>query len=144
MRTRPVQILLVEDSPGDARLAIEALKDARILNSVHHVGDGAAALAFLKREPPFAGAPHVDIVLLDLNLPKISGRDVLSAIRADKNLKKLPVIALTTSSSPVDIEFCYDHGANAFMTKPIDFDQFYNALKSFECFWLSVVALPGD
>jgi two-component system, chemotaxis family, response regulator Rcp1 len=144
MRLRPIEILLVEDNIGDARLAIEALKDARIVNTVHHVSDGDEALAYLRREPPFSEALPVDIVLLDLNLPRISGRDVLSAIRANSGLKKLPVIALTTSSAKSDIDYCYDNGANAFITKPVDFDQFYNAVKSFENFWLSVVALPGD
>ena len=144
MRARPVEILLVEDNPGDARLAIEALKDAHILNAVHHVIDGVEALAYLRRQAPFENAEPVDIVLLDLNLPKVSGREVLSAIRADNALKTLPVIALTTSSSQADIRFCYENGANAFITKPVDFDQFYSAVRSFECFWLSVVALPGD
>ncbi|MBI3444055.1 MAG: response regulator [Magnetospirillum sp.] len=144
MRARTVEILLVEDNPGDARLAIEALKDAHVLNSIHHVIDGAEALAFLKHQPPYRDSPKIDVVLLDLNLPKVSGKEVLAIMRADPTLKKLPVIALTTSALPSDIDFCYEHGANAYMTKPVEFDQFYKALKSFECFWLSVVALPND
>ncbi len=144
MRTRAVEILLVEDSPGDARLAIEALKDARILNTVHHVIDGVEALAFLRRQPPFADAAPIDIVLLDLNLPRVSGREVLTAIRADHDLRKLPVIALTTSAARGDVDYCYANGVNAFITKPVEFDQFYAAVQSFENFWLAVVALPGD
>ena len=144
MRSRAIEILLVEDSPGDARLAMEALKDARILNTVHHVIDGVEALAFLRREAPFESARPIDIVLLDLNLPRVSGREVLAAIRADDKLKRLPVIALTTSAARGDVDYCYTNGVNAFITKPVEFDQFYSAVRSFENFWLSVVALPGD
>ncbi len=139
---RPVEILLVEDNPGDARLTFEALKEGRIVNNVHHVTDGDQALQFLRHEGPYHDAPTPDIVLLDLNLPRRNGREVLGEIKQDPALKSIPVVALTTSSARDDINACYALGANAYVVKPVEFDRFLEAVRSFEMFWLNVVALP--
>lgn len=139
---RPVEILLVEDNPGDARLTFEALKEGRIVNNVHHVTDGDQALQFLRREGPYHDAPSPDIVLLDLNLPRRNGREVLGEIKQDPALRSIPVVALTTSSARDDINACYALGANAYVVKPVEFDRFLEAVRSFEMFWLNVVALP--
>ena len=141
--SRPIEVLVVEDNPGDARLVAEGLRESRLENNMHHAKDGEAALAFLRREGVHAEAPRPDIVLLDLNLPRIDGHEVLAAMRADPVLKKIPVVALTTSSAKKDIDACYAAGANAFITKPVDFDKFVDALRVFDQFWFSVVTLPG-
>jgi len=139
----PVNILLVEDSPGDVSLTREALRTARVRNTLHVVGDGVEALAFLRGEGEYADRPRPDLILLDLNLPKKDGREVLEEIKADEDLLHIPVVVLTTSSSEADILRSYRLHANAFVTKPVDFAQFLNALRSMEGFWLEIVRLPA-
>ena len=138
----PIEILLVEDNAGDARLAQEALKDSKILNNVHVVEDGVDAMAFLHRQGKYAKSPRPDLVLLDLNLPKKDGRQVLSEIKSDEALKRMPVVILTTSKAEEDIVKSYDLHANCYITKPIDLEQFMKVVKSIEDFWLTVVRLP--
>jgi len=140
---RPVEILLVEDNPGDVRLTREALKEAKVRNSLSVVGDGVEAMAFLRREGSYATAPRPDIVLLDLNLPKKDGREVLAEVKADPDLRRIPVVILTTSKAEEDILKTYDLHANCFVTKPVDFDQFIKVIRSIEGFWLTIVQLPG-
>lgn len=139
---RAVEILLVEDNPGDARLTFEALKDASVANRIHHVVDGEQAMAFLRKQGPYAEVPTPDIVLLDLNLPRKNGREVLTEMKSDSVLKVIPVVTLTTSSAHEDVKTCYSLGANAYIVKPVEFDQFLSVVKSFESFWLEVVILP--
>jgi CheY-like chemotaxis protein len=141
---RPIDILLVEDNPGDARLTIEALKDAKVRNHLHHVSDGAAALAFLRRSPPHANAPRPDLILLDLNLPRKDGREVLAEIKADEALRRIPVVVLTTSQAEEDILRAYNLNANCYVTKPVDLEQFLRVIKAIEEFWLEVVKLPNE
>jgi chemotaxis family two-component system response regulator Rcp1 len=142
---RPIEILLVDDNPGDVRLTREVLKDGRIANTLHVVGDGVEALAFLRREGAYADAPPVDLILLDLNLPKKDGREVLAEIKSDPALRTVPVIVLTTSSTEADILSAYDLQANCYIVKPVDLDQFENTVRSIEDFWLAIVKLPrGD
>jgi CheY-like chemotaxis protein len=138
----PIEILLVEDNAGDARLAQEALKDSKILNNVHVAEDGVEAMAFLHRQGKFAESPRPDMVLLDLNLPKKDGRQVLSEIKSDEVLRRIPVVILTTSKAEEDIAKSYDLHANCYITKPIDLEQFMKVVKSIEDFWLTVVRLP--
>jgi CheY-like chemotaxis protein len=140
---RPVEILLVEDNPGDVRLTREALKEAKVRNSLSVAGDGVEAMAFLRREGSYATAPRPDIVLLDLNLPKKDGREVLAEVKADPDLRRIPVVILTTSKAEEDILKTYDLHANCFVTKPVDFDQFIKVIQSIEGFWLTIVQLPG-
>lgn len=140
---RPVEILIVEDSPGDARLVEEGLRQGRLANRLHHVLDGNQATAFLHRRGDYAEAPRPDLVLLDLNLPGKDGREVLAEMKADPDLRKIPVIALTTSSAEEDVEACYRAGANAYITKPVDLDKFMEAIQSLDRFWFSVVTLPN-
>lgn len=139
-----IDILLVEDNAGDARLAREAMRDSRIRNVLHHVTDGEEALAFLRRRGAHAGAPRPDLVLLDLNLPKKDGREVLAEIKADDDLKRIPVVILTASSADEDILKAYNLHANCYITKPIDLGQFLKVVRSIEDFWLSIVKLPKD
>lgn len=139
---RPVEILLVEDSPGDARLTKEALKEGKVLNNLNVVGDGVEALAFLRKEGPYVNTTRPDLILLDLNLPKKDGREVLAAIKNDPDLKRIPVVILTTSSAEKDVLKSYDLHANCYVTKPVDFEQFITVVKSVEDFWLTVVKLP--
>jgi CheY-like chemotaxis protein len=139
----PIQILLVEDNPGDVRLTREVLKDGRINNTLNVVRDGVEALAFLRREGEYADARPQDLVLLDLNLPKKDGREVLAEMKADPVLRRIPVIILTTSSAELDILDAYDLHANCYITKPVDLDQFTKVVRSIEEFWLSIVKLPG-
>ena len=145
-RCNPIEILLVEDNAGDARLALEALKDSKILNNVNVVGDGVEAMAFLHREGKYAKSPRPDMVLLDLNLPKKDGREVLAEIKNEDGLKRIPVVILTTSKAEEDIARSYDLHANCYISKPIDLTQFMKVIKSIEDFWLTVVRLPpkGD
>jgi len=138
----PVQILLVEDSPGDVNLTREALRTAKVRNELHVVGDGEAALAFVRGEGEYAGSPRPDLVLLDLNLPRKDGREVLAALKADPDLKRIPVIVLTTSAASADVEAAYGLHANAYVTKPVTFGQFLEAIKRLENFWLEIVLLP--
>ena len=137
-----VEILLVEDSPGDVRLTREALREAKIKNTLSVVSDGVEAMSFLRREGPFADATRPDLVLLDLNLPRKSGREVLAEIKTDPALRTIPVVILTTSNDEQDIVRSYEHHANCYITKPVDLDQFLTVVNSIEDFWLSIVKLP--
>src|SRR4028119_42054 len=139
---RPVEILLVEDSPSDADLTLEALSEGKVLNPLHWVEDGVEALAFLRRQGKYAKAPRPDLILLDLNRPKKDGREVLAQIKADPQLKIIPVVILTTSSAERDILKTYELNANCYVTKPIDLEQFISVVKLIEAFWLAVVKLP--
>ena len=140
--SEPVQILLVEDSPGDIRLTREVLRDARIANELHIVGDGEQAMAFLRREGEHAGKPRPGLILLDLNLPRKDGREVLEELNADPELHLIPVIVLTTSAAEQDVLRSYDLKAACYITKPIDLDEFIAVVRSIESFWLSIVRLP--
>ena len=140
----PVQILLVEDSPGDVNLTREALREARVANELNVVSDGVEALDYLNRRGDHAGAVRPDLMLLDLNLPRKDGREVLAEIKQDPSLARIPVVVLTSSSAEADIHRSYDLHANAYITKPVAFDAFLAALKSFEGFWLEIVRLPGN
>lgn len=141
---RPVEILLIEDSPSDADLTEEALSDGKVLNNLHWVEDGVEAIAFLHRRGKYATVPRPDLILLDLNLPKKDGREVLAEIKADPSLKLIPVIVLTTSAAERDILKTYALSANCYVTKPIDLDQFICVVKLIEEFWLVLVKLPSE
>ena len=141
---KPVEILLVEDNPGDADLAREALADSKLANNLTVVEDGEEAMAYLRREGDFADATHPDLILLDLNLPKKDGREVLAEIKEDEKLKRIPVVILTTSRAEEDVLRTYNLHANCYITKPIDLKQFMKVVKSIEDFWLSIVVLPPD
>lgn len=141
---RPVEILLVEDNPGDVRLAVEALKDAKVSNNLSTVTDGEAALEFLRRQGQYAKAPRPDLVLLDLNLPRKSGREVLCEIKEDVKLRTIPVVILTTSQAEEDILKAYNCNANCYITKPVDLEQFIKVVRSIEDFWLTIVKLPAN
>jgi chemotaxis family two-component system response regulator Rcp1 len=140
---KPVEILLVEDSPGDANLALEALETSKIRNTVSVVTDGEEAIAFLRGTGKHAGATRPDLILLDLNLPKKDGREVLAEIKADKELKSIPVVILTTSQAEEDILRSYNLHANCYITKPIDLHQFIGVIRAIEDFWLTIVKLPS-
>lgn len=137
-----IEILLVEDNPGDVRLTKEALKEAKVRNNLHIVEDGVAAMAFLHQQDTYIDAPRPDLVLLDLNLPRKDGREVLKEIKEDPELKRIPVVVMTTSQAEEDILRSYNLHANCYVTKPVDLDQFINIVKSIEDFWLSIVRLP--
>jgi chemotaxis family two-component system response regulator Rcp1 len=137
-----IEILLVEDSPGDVRLTREALRDGKVRNHLHVVPDGVQAMAFLRREGPYAEAPRPDLVLLDLNLPRKTGREVLQEVKSDPALAQIPVVVLTTSKADEDVVRAYESHANCFITKPVDFDQFLTVVRSIEDFWLTIVRLP--
>lgn len=139
---RPIEILLVEDNPGDIRLTQEALKESKVLNTVHIVNDGVEAMAFLRKEEKYVDAPRPDIILLDLNLPRKDGREVLVEIKTDEDLKRIPVVILTTSVAEEDILKAYNHYVNCYITKPVELDEFIQIVKSIEGFWLSIVRLP--
>jgi CheY-like chemotaxis protein len=139
---RPIEILLVEDNPGDVRLTIEALKEGKVRNHLSVARDGVEALAFLRREGNFAGAARPDLILLDLNLPRKDGREVLAVIKEDAALRRIPVVVLTTSKAEEDILRTYDLHANCYITKPVDLDQFISVVRSIDEFWLAVVRLP--
>lgn len=141
---RPIEILLVEDNPGDVRLTQEALKEGKVRNRLHVVGDGVEAMAFLRHEGRYADAVRPDLVLLDLNLPRKDGREVLAEIKQDDALKLIPVVVLTTSSAEEDVLRSYNLHANCYIVKPVDLDQFCRAVKSIDEFWLTVVKLPGS
>jgi CheY-like chemotaxis protein len=141
---RPVEILLVEDNPGDVRLTLEALREARIYNRVNVVDDGEKAIAFLHRQGDYINAPNPDLILLDLNLPKKDGREVLAEIKADEKIKRIPVVILTTSKAERDILKSYDLQANCYVAKPVDLDQFIAVIKSIGDFWLTIVKLPSE
>jgi CheY-like chemotaxis protein len=135
-------VLLVEDNPADARLTIEALSEGRVLNHLHHVTDGVEALQFLRREPPWTEAPTPDVILLDLNMPRKDGREVLSELKADPALRLIPVVVLTTSEAESDILRSYELHANCYVTKPVDLDKFIEIVRTIEAFWLAIVKLP--
>jgi CheY-like chemotaxis protein len=142
---KSIDILLVEDNAADARLTREALGDSgdsKIANALHHVTDGAEALAFLRREPPYEKAPRPDIVLLDLNMPRMDGRTALAHIKEDADLKSIPVVVLTTSEAEEDILRSYNLHANCYVSKPVDFDKFISIVRAIEDFWMTIVHLP--
>jgi CheY-like chemotaxis protein len=141
--SRPIEILLVEDEPGDVRLTVEALHTARVRNRIHTVEDGVEALDFLHRRPPYTEAPRPDLILLDLNLPRKDGREVLAEIKADPALRTIPVVVLTTSRARDDVLRSYDLHANCFISKPMDLNEFNAVVKSIEDFWLTVARLPS-
>ena len=141
---RPIEILLVEDNPGDVRLTQEALDEAKVINNLSVVDNGVNALAFLRQEGKYPNAVRPDLILLDLNLPKKDGRAVLADIKEDPSLKRIPVVILTTSRAEEDIVRSYDLHANCYVTKPVDLDQFIKVVKSIEQFWFSVVMLPSQ
>lgn len=138
----PIEILLVEDNPGDVRLTIEALKEGKVANEINVAADGVEALAFLRHEGKYENAPKPDLILLDLNLPKKNGREVLAEIKMNPRLKCIPVVVLTSSQAEKDIVTTYNLHANCYITKPVDFDQFIKVVKSIENFWFKVVKLP--
>lgn len=141
---KPIEILLVEDNPGDVRLTVEAMKETKIHNEIHVVGDGVEAMEFLRNEGRYSEAPRPDLILLDLNLPKKDGREVLADIKSDESLRTIPVVVLTISQAEEDILKSYNLHANCYVTKPIDLDQFLKVVKSIENFWLSIVRLPNQ
>ena len=141
---KPIDILLVEDNPGDADLAREALEGGKLNNKLFVVGDGEAAMGFLKRTGSYADAPRPDLILLDLNLPRKDGREVLADIKAHEDLKRIPVVILTTSQSEEDVLRSYNLHANCYITKPIDLSQFTKVVRSIEDFWFSIVLLPPN
>ncbi|HIE43805.1 MAG TPA: response regulator [Candidatus Omnitrophica bacterium] len=141
---KPINILLVEDSPGDVRLLQEAFKESRIHNNLHVVENGVEALLFLRREGKYTNAPHPDIILLDLNLPKKAGHEVLSEIKEDPNLRRIPVVILTVSKNEDDIIKSYNLRANCYVTKPTELDDFIQVVRTIEEFWLNTVKLPKE
>jgi len=140
--TEPIEILLVEDNPGDARLAVEALKDSKIRNNLYHVKDGVEAMDFLRRRGGYVGVSVPDLILLDLNLPRKDGREVLEEIKEDAELKLVPVVVLTTSEAERDLVRSYGLHANAYVVKPIDLDRFIEVVQAIEDFWFAIVKLP--
>lgn len=140
--TEPIEILLVEDNPGDARLAREALKESKVRNTIHHAKDGVEAMRFLRRQAEHAGSPPPDLILLDLNLPRKNGREVLAEVKEDPELRQIPVVVMTTSEAEKDLLESYDLHANAFIVKPMDLDRFIDVVQAIEIFWFTVVKLP--
>jgi two-component system, chemotaxis family, response regulator Rcp1 len=138
----PIEILLVEDNPGDVELTRSALQRAKVRNALHVVEDGEEAMAFLRREGEYANSPRPDVILLDLNLPRMDGREVLAEVKSDPELMDIPVVVLTTSSAEQDIVRSYKLHANCYITKPVDLDQFIEVVRSIQDFWLTVVKLP--
>ena len=136
--------MLVEDNPGDVRLVQETFREGKVCNNLEITRDGVEAMAFLRHEGQFASAPRPDLILLDLNLPRKNGSEVLAEIKADEKLKRIPVVILTASQAEEDIVKAYDLYANCYLTKPIDLDQFINLVNAIKSFWLSIVKLPGD
>ena len=139
---RTAEFLLVEDNPGDVRLTREALRESKVKNNLHVVSNGVDAIAFLRRQGPYADAPRPDIILLDLNLPKMDGREVLAEIKADPVLRRIPVVVITSSEAEQDILRSYDLHVNCYVTKPVDLEQFMKVVQSVETFWLTIVKLP--
>jgi len=140
---KPIEILLVEDNPGDVRLLQEAFRDSKVSNDMAVAGDGLEAIAYLRQEGEHAAAPRPDLILLDLNLPRMNGFEVLDAIKDDPELKRIPVVVLTTSQAEKDIIQSYNLHANAYVNKPVDLEQFITVIKSIEDFWLEIVKLPN-
>jgi CheY-like chemotaxis protein len=140
----PIEVLLVEDNPGDVQLTQIALEESKISVHLSVVEDGVEAMAFLRKQEKYAATPHPDIILLDLNLPKKDGREVLAEIKADNTLKRIPVVVLTTSHAEEDVLKAYNLSANCYITKPVDFDQFVKIVQSIENFWFTIVKLPPE
>ena len=138
----PIEILMIEDNPDDVELTREALRDAKVLNGIHVAGDGVEGLAFLRREGKYVHAPRPDLILLDLNMPRMDGRELLETIKADEELKSIPVVVLTTSAAEADVLRSYRLHANCYITKPVDFEQFVKIVRLIEEFWFTVVKLP--
>jgi chemotaxis family two-component system response regulator Rcp1 len=143
-RNGPIEILLVEDNPGDVRLTKEALKEGKVFSNLHTVKDGVEAMEFLRRQGKYASVPRPDIILLDLNLPKKDGREVLQEIKSDDALKRIPVVVLTTSKAEEDVVRTYNLHANCYVTKPVDLEKFMVVVKTIDSFWLTVVTLPPN
>ncbi len=143
-RANEVVILLVEDNPGDVLLTKEALMDGKVANDIHWVKDGDEALAFLKKDAPFADVPRPDVIFLDLNLPRRSGHEVLSFIKSHDQLKAIPVVILTSSKAESDVLHSYQHHANCYVSKPVDLDKFMAVIQAIDHFWVKVVTLPGE
>jgi CheY-like chemotaxis protein len=141
---RAAEFLLVEDNPGDVRLTCEALTESKVKNNLSIVGDGIEAMAFLRQEGKYADAPRPDVILLDLNLPKKNGLEVLEEIKADPNLKRIPVVIITSSEAEQDILRTYDLHVNCYVNKPVDLEQFIKVVQSIETFWLTIVKLPSE
>ncbi len=139
---KPIEILLVEDNPGDVRLTKEALKEAKVINNLTVLKDGEEALTYLRRQGPYTKAKRPHLILLDLNLPRKDGREVLAQIKAEESLKRIPVVVLTTSQDEQDVLKSYNLHANCYITKPVDLDQFIKVVRSIEDFWLGIVVLP--
>ena len=144
MSGKPIEILLVEDNPADVRLTQEALREGKVANNLHVARDGVEALEFLRRQGKFAGSPRPDLVLLDLNLPRKDGREVLAQVKDDNELKTIPIVVLTTSSAEIDILKSYSLHANCYITKPVDLEQFVKVVRTIDDFWLTVVRLPKE
>jgi two-component system, chemotaxis family, response regulator Rcp1 len=142
-RGEPIEVLLVEDSPDDADLTIDALRNGRVRNRITHVEDGIQAMAYLRREGKYADAPRPDLILLDLNLPRKSGREVLAEVKQDPDLRRIPVVIMTSSDDEKDILAAYNLYVNCYVTKPVDLDQFIGVVKSIEQFWFTIVKLPA-
>lgn len=140
----PVEILLVEDNPGDVRLTVEALREGRVVSNLNVAHDGVEALAYLRREGKYGGAARPDLILLDLNLPRRDGREVLAEVKEDPDLRRIPVVVLTTSRAEEDIARSYDLHANCYITKPVELEEFFHVIRRIDDFWLSVVKLPSD
>lgn len=140
----PIEVLLVEDNPGDVLLTKIALEDSKIRVNLNVVEDGVEAMAFLRKQGKYINMPHPDIILLDFNLPKKDGREVLAEVKTDDNLKRIPVVVLTTSQAEEDILKAYNLAANCYISKPVDFDQFVKIIQSIENFWFTVVKLPPE
>lgn len=142
--SRPIEILLVEDNPGDVRLTQEALRDAKVCNSMYVVGDGIEAITYLRCQDSYTNVIRPDLILLDLNLPRMNGFEVLDEIKEDPDLKRIPVVVLTTSQAEQDIVQSYNLYANAYVTKPVDLEQFIKVIKAIEGFWLEIVKFPNE
>lgn len=142
--TKPIEVLLVEDDPGDVLMTREALAESKVTNELHVVSNGEDALRFLRHEDPYQDVPRPGLILLDLNLPRLDGREVLKVIKADQDLRRIPVVVLTTSSAEEDIVRSYDLHANAYVSKPVDFDRFLEVVRQVDNFYISVVTLPRD
>jgi len=143
-RNGPIEILLVEDNPGDVRLTKEALKEGKVYSNLHTVKDGVEAMEFLRKQGKYKDVPRPDIILLDLNLPKKDGREVLEEIKTDNDLKRIPVVVLTTSKAEEDVLRTYNLHANCYVTKPVDLEKFMIVVKTIDIFWLTVVTLPPN
>lgn len=144
IQNRPIEVLLVEDNPGDVRLTRETFTESGARARLHVVGDGVEALAFLRRQGPYTGAARPDMILLDLNMPRMDGREVLTEIKRDPDLRRIPVIVLTTSQTERDILKSYDLQANSYITKPVDLDHFLTVVKVIDSFWFKIARLPSS